>query len=182
MEVSLALSVGLTLPIDHLFYLLMVLLNVTKVILVIVIVAVVEQGAPVARHPTQELHLSGESLQLAPELAVLLLELSHGSPERPAQVGCLLQTTLHAQLKSADIHVDLPDGIPESVLIPGQSCTHRLPLWRGRPGVTQFSHLSQGWGFHRYSCSHFGDRPDSLSVYELTSVSEILWTLKNVKL
>lgn len=122
-EVSLALSVSvsLTLPVDHLFYLLVVLLNVTEVILVIrtVIVAVVSQGAPVTRHPAEELHLSGKGLQLTPELPVLLLELSHGSPKRPTQVGRLLQTTLHAQLKSADIHVDLPDGIPEGVLIPG---------------------------------------------------------------
>lgn len=116
-EVSLALSVSLTLPIDHLFYLLMVLLNVTKVVLVIV--AVVKQGAPVTCHPTQELHLPGKSLKLAPELPVLLLELSHSSSERSAQVGCLLQTTLHAQLKGADVHVDLPDGIPESVLKTG---------------------------------------------------------------
>ncbi len=119
MEVSLALSVSLTLPVDHLFYLLMVLLNVTKVILVIVTVIVVNQGAPVTCHPTQELHLPGKSLQLAPELPVLLLELSHSSSERPAQVDRLLQTTLHAQLKSADVHVDLPDGIPESVLKTG---------------------------------------------------------------
>lgn len=125
MEESLALtvsvSVGLTLPVDHLLYLMMVLLNVTEVILVIltVIVAVVKQGAPVTCHPTQELHLSGKSVQLTPELPVLLLELSHGSSERPAQVGCLLQTPLHAQLKSADVHMDLPDGIPESVLITG---------------------------------------------------------------
>lgn len=122
-EVSLALSVSLTLPVDHLFYLLVVLLNVTEVILVIwtvcLIVAVVSQGAPVTRHHAEELHLSGKSLQLTPELPVLLLELSHCSPKRPAQVGRLLQTTLHAQLKSADIHVDLPDGIPEGVLIPG---------------------------------------------------------------
>lgn len=121
MEVSLALSVSLSLPVDHLFHLLMVLLNVTKVILVIltVIVAVVKQGAPVTRHPTQELHLSCESLQLTPELPVLVLELSHCSSKRPAQASCLLQTSLHAQLKSADIHVDLPDGIPESVLVTG---------------------------------------------------------------
>lgn len=120
-KLSLALSESLTLPVDHLSYLLMVLLNVTKVILVIltVIVAVVEQGAPVTRHPTEELHLSGKSLQLTPELPVLLLELSHSSSKRSTQVGCLLQTTLHSQLKSADIHVDLPDGIPESVLITG---------------------------------------------------------------
>lgn len=184
MEVCLALSVSFSLPVDHLFHLLMVLLNVTKVILVIltVIVAVVKQGAPVTRHRTQELHLSGESLQLTPELPVLLLELSHGSSERPAQAGRLLQTTLHAQLKSADIHVDLPDGIPESVLVTGESCTHGLPLWRGRPGVTQVSNLSEGWGFHRYSCSHSGNCPDSLSVCELTSQSELLWSLENVEL
>lgn len=67
MKVSLALSVSLTLPIDHLSYLLMVLWNVTEVILVILTVIVaVEQGAPVTRHPTQELHLSGKSLQLTP--------------------------------------------------------------------------------------------------------------------
>lgn len=124
MEVSLALSVSLslslTLSVDHLFNLLMVLLNVTEVILVIlaVIVAVVE-GAPVARHPAQELHLSGENLQLTLELSVLLLELSHSSSKRPTQVGRLLQTSFHAQLKSADIHVDLPNGISESLLIAG---------------------------------------------------------------
>ncbi len=121
MEVTLALSESLTLPVDHLSYLLMVLLNVTKVILVIltVIVAVVQQGASVTRHPTQELHLSGKSLQLTSELPVLLLELSHSSSKRPTQVSRLLQATLHAQLKSADIHMDLPNGIPESVLITG---------------------------------------------------------------
>lgn len=83
------------------------------------IVAVVKQGAPVTCHPTQELHLSCKSLQLTPELPVLLLELSHSSSQRSAQVGCLFQTTLHAQLKGADVHVDLPDGIPESVLKTG---------------------------------------------------------------
>lgn len=120
-EVSLALSVGLTPPVNHFFYLTVVLLNVTKVILVIltVIVAVVNHGAPVIRHPAEELHLSRKSLQLTSELPVLLLELSHSSSKRPAQVGCLLQTTLHAQLKRTDIHVDLPDSIPESVLIAG---------------------------------------------------------------
>lgn len=120
-EVSLALSVGLTPPVDHFFDLAMVLLNVTKVIPVIltVIVAVVDQGGPVTRHPAEELHLSCKSLQLTPELPVLLLQLSHGSSERPAQIGCLLQTPLHAQLKSAEIYVDLPDGIPESALITG---------------------------------------------------------------
>lgn len=120
MEVSLALSVSLslTLSVDHFFNLLMILLNVTEVILVIltVIVAVVE-GTPVTRHPTQELHLSGENVQLTLELSVLLLELSHSSSKRPTQVGCLLQTSFHAQLKSADIHVDLPNGISESLLI-----------------------------------------------------------------
>lgn len=120
-QVSLAVGVSLALPVDHLFYLLVVLLNVVQVILVIrtVVVAIVSQGASVARHPTEELHLSSQSLQLTPELLVLLLELSHSSPERPAQVGRLLQTTLHAQLKRADVHVDLPDGVPESVLVPG---------------------------------------------------------------
>lgn len=120
-EVSLALSVSLTLPVDHLFYLLVVLLNVTKVILVILTVTVVavHPGASVTRHHSQELHLLGKSFQLTPELLVLLLELSHHSSERPTQVGCLLQTTLHAQLKSTDIHVDLPDSILEGVLISG---------------------------------------------------------------
>lgn len=118
---SLALSVSLTLPVDHLLYLLMVLLNVIKVILVVltVVVAVVQQGAAVTSHPSQELHLSGKNLQLTPELPVLLLELSHGSSERPTQVGIVLQTTLHALLKSVDVYVDLPDGIPESVLVTG---------------------------------------------------------------
>lgn len=86
-------------------------------VILTVIVAVVEQGA--TRHPTQELHLSRQSLQLTPELPVLELELSHSPSERPAQVGCLLQTTLHALLKSADVHMDLPDGILESVLVTG---------------------------------------------------------------
>lgn len=120
-QVSLALSVSLTLPVDHLFYLLVVLLDVVQVTLVIrtVVEAVVSQGASVTRHPTEELHLSRKSLQLTPELLVLLLELGHSSPQRPAQVGRLLQTPLHAQLKRADVHVDLPDGVPESVLVPG---------------------------------------------------------------
>lgn len=116
-QVSLALSVSLTLPVDRLSYFLVVLLNVVQVILVVV--AIVSRGASVTCHLAEELHLSSESLQLTPELLVLLLELSHSSAQRPAQVGCLLQTTLHAQLKSADIHVDLPDGVPESVLVPG---------------------------------------------------------------
>lgn len=120
-QVCLALSVSLTLPVDHLFYLLVVLLNVVQVILVIrtVVVAIVSQGASVTCHPTEELHLSSQSLQLTPQLLVLLLELSYSSPKRPAQVGRLLQTTLHAQLKRADVQVDLPDGVPESVLVPG---------------------------------------------------------------
>lgn len=120
-EMRLALSVSLTLPVNHLLYLLMVLLNVIKVILVVltVIVAVVQQGAAVTHHPSQDLHLLGKNLQLTPELPVLLLELSHSSSERPTQVGLLLQTTLHALLKSADIYVDLSDGIPESVLVTG---------------------------------------------------------------
>lgn len=79
------------------------------------IVAVVNHGA----WPTEELHLSGKCLQLTPELPVLLLELSHSLSKGPAQVGRLFQTTLHAQLKSVDIHVDLLDGIPQGVLITG---------------------------------------------------------------
>lgn len=145
-EVSLALSVSLTLPIDHLFYLPMVLPNVTQVILMIV--AVADHGVSVTRHPTEELHLARQSLQLIPELPVLLLELGHGSPQRPAQVDRLLHATFHAKLESVDVHVDFPDGIPQSVLVAGQSCTHCLPLWRGGPGMTQVSHLSQGWSFH----------------------------------
>lgn len=42
MQVSLTLSVSLTFPIDHLFDLLVVLLNVTEVVLVIVVEAVVQ--------------------------------------------------------------------------------------------------------------------------------------------
>lgn len=154
MEVSLALCVSFTLPVDHLLYLLMVLLNVIQVDLVVltVSVAVVQQGAAITCQPTQDLHLSGKSLQLTPELAVLLLQLSNSSSKRPAHVGGLLQTTLHAQLESTDIQVDLPDGIPQSVLVPGESCTYCLPLWGGRQGVTQVSHLGQACGFHWYSC------------------------------
>lgn len=146
-EASLALSVGLTLPVDHLLYLLVVLLNVTEVVLVVgtVIVVAVGQGAPVARQPAEELHLSGQGLQLTAELPVLLLQLGHDSTEGPTQARRLLQTPLHPQLESADVHVDLPDGVPEGVLVACQSCTHRLPLWGGRPGVAQVSHLSQGF-------------------------------------
>lgn len=52
MEVSLALSVSLTFPIDHLLCLLVVLLDVTRMILVILSVAVVKEGAPVTHHYT----------------------------------------------------------------------------------------------------------------------------------
>lgn len=151
MEASLAVSVGLTLPVDRLLYLLVVLLNVTEVVLVVgtVIVVAVGQGAPVARQPAEELHLSGQGLQLAAELPVLLLQLGHGSTEGPAQARRLLQTPLHPQLESADVHVDLPDGVPEGVLVACQGCTHRLPLWGGRPGVTQVSHLSEGFHHSR---------------------------------
>lgn len=129
-ELRLAVAVSLAFSIHHFFHLSMVLLNVAQVVLVIVIVAVVEEGVPLTRHPAEELHLSRESLQLTPELPVLLLELNHSSAERPAQVGRLLQATLHAHFKGTDVHVDLPDGVPESVLVAGQSCAHRLPLWR----------------------------------------------------
>lgn len=111
MEVSLALRLSLTPPIDHLSYLLVVLLDVVQVVLVIL--DVVQQTAA-----AQELHLSGQGLQLTPELPVLLLQLSHGSSQRAAEVGRVLQTPLHAQLKSTDVHVDLPDGVPKGVLVP----------------------------------------------------------------
>lgn len=129
-ELRLAVGVSLTFSIHHFFHLSMVLLNVAQVVLVIVIVAVVKEGVPFARHAAEELHLSRESLQLTPELPVLLLELNHNSAERPAQVGRLFQATLHAHFEGTDIHMDLPDGVPESVLVTGQSCAHRLPLWR----------------------------------------------------
>lgn len=57
----LTLSVSLTFSIDHLLYLLMVLLNVIQVVLVVLgvtVVVVVQQGAPVTCDVTQELHLS----------------------------------------------------------------------------------------------------------------------------
>lgn len=130
-ELRLALGVGLTLPVRRLCHLSVVLLNVAQVVLVIVIVAVVKEGVPFARHPAEELHLPGEGLQLTPELPVLLLELNHGSAEGPAQVGRLLQATLHAHFEGADVHVDLPDGVPQGVLVTGQRCAHRLPLRRG---------------------------------------------------
>lgn len=154
LDVEASLSVGLTLAVDHLLYLLVVLLNVTEVVLVVgtVIVVAVGQGAPVARQPTEELHLSGQGLQLTAELSVLMLQLGHGSTEGPAQARRLLQTPLHPQLESADVHVDLPDGVPEGVLVACQSCTHRLPLWGGRPRVTQVSHLSQGF-HHSWAAS-----------------------------
>lgn len=167
MKVSLALSVGLTLSVEDLLDLLIVLLNVIEMVLMVLtaVVMVVQQGAPVACDAAEELHLSGESLQLTPELSVLLLELSHGPPEGSTQVGCLFQATLHAHFKSADIQVDLPDGVSQSVLISCQSRTHRLPLWGGGSGVTQVSHLSQGLGFHQHSCcSPITSQTDSQSV------------------
>lgn len=128
-ELRLAVGVSLTFPVHHFFHLSVVLLNVAQVVLVIVVVAVVKHGVPFRAHPAEELHLLRQSLQLTPELPVFLLQLDHSSAERPAQVGRLLQATLHAHFKGTDIHVDLPDGVPESVLVPGQSRTHRLPLW-----------------------------------------------------
>lgn len=129
-ELCLAVGVSLTFSIHHFFHLSMVLLNVAQVVLVIVIVAVVKHAVPFTPHPAEELHLSPQSLQLTPELPVFLLQLNHSSAKRPAQVGSLLQATLHAHFKGTDIHMDLPDGILESVLITGQSRTYRLPLWR----------------------------------------------------
>lgn len=127
-ELRLAVGVSLAFSIHHLFQLSVVLLNVAQGVLVIVVVG--KEGVPFTRHPAEELHLPRESLQLPPELAVLLLELNHSSAERPAQVGRVLQATLHAHLKGTDVHVDLPDGVPEGVLVTAQSCAHRLPLRR----------------------------------------------------
>lgn len=127
-QLRLAVGVSLTFSIHHFFHLSMVLLNVAQVVLVILIA--VKHGVPFTPHPAEELHLSPQSLQLTPELPVFLLQLNHSSAKRPAQVGSLLQATLHAHFKGTDIHVDLPDGVPESVLITGQSRTYRLPLWR----------------------------------------------------
>lgn len=181
MEVSLALSVCLTLPVEDLLDLLMVLLNVIEVVLVVLTgaVIVIQQGAPVTSDAAEELHLSGESLQLTPELSVLLLELGHGSPQGSAQVGRLLQATLHAHFESADVQVDLPDGVTQRVLVPSQSCAHGLPLRGGRSGVTQVSHLSQGLSFHQYSSCRVGlsvHRPDSLKLH-VCERSTALWRI-----
>lgn len=148
-ELRLAVGVSLTFPVHHILRLSVVLLDVAQVVLVVVIVAV-----PLARDPAEELHLSRQGLQLTPELPVLLLELDHRSAQRPAQVGRLLQATLHAHFKGADVHMDLPDGVPESGLVTGQSRTHRLPLWRRWTRVTQVPHVSQGRGVHQLlTCS-----------------------------
>lgn len=156
------LYVDLALTVDHLPSLLVINMNIIMVIVVVLIVVVVilavvvvvvaEQGTAVTGHPSQEFHLSGKGLQLAPELPVLLLELDHSPTQRPAQVGSLLQPALHAQLESTDVHVDLPDGVPESVLVTCESHAHRLPLQRRRRGGTQISHLSQGRSFHFCCC------------------------------
>lgn len=130
MELRLAVGVSLAFSIHHFLHLSMALLDVAQVVLVIVIVARVQEGVPFTRYPAEELHLSRESLQLTPELPVLLLELNHSSAERPAQGGRLLQAMLHTHFKGTDVHMDLPDGVPESVLVTGQSCAHRLALWR----------------------------------------------------
>lgn len=155
MELSLALALavvlglGLTHPIDHLFPLLVVLLDVAQMVPVVGAVVAVLAVAPVARaacrHTAEELHLPGQSLQLAAELPVLLLQQGHGPAQRSAQAGRLLQAPLHPQLERADVHVDLPDGVPQGVLVAGQGSAHRLPLGGGGPGVTQVPHLSQGF-------------------------------------
>lgn len=152
-ELRLAVGVSLTFPVHHFLHLAEVLLDVAQVVLVIVVVAVVKHGVPFTAHRAEELHLSRQSLQLTPELPVFLLQLDHSSAERPAQVGRLLQATLHAHFKGADIHVDLPDGVPESVLVTGQSRTHRLPLWGRWTRVAQVPRGSQGRGVHQLQTS-----------------------------
>lgn len=153
---GLDLDIGLTFTVDHLFNLGMILLNVIEVVLVIqAVVVVVLHAAPITPDRAQKLHLLSQSLQLTPQLPVLLLELSHGPAQRPALIGRLLQTPLHAQLKGTDVQVDLSDGIPERVLITGESRAHSLPLRRGRALLTKISHLGQRRCLHEFFCLHW---------------------------
>lgn len=103
-----------------------------------------EEGAAVARGARQHLHLAGEGLQLAAELAVLLLQLCDGASQRPAHVQGLLQTPLHAQLEGAHVHVDLSHGVPERALVAGQRRTHRLPVAH----ADTLAHRGQRSGVH----------------------------------
>lgn len=66
----------------------------------------------VARPAHEELHLPGQSLELALELLVLLLKLGHRPAQRRTQLGRLLQAALHPDLEGTDIDVDFSDGVP----------------------------------------------------------------------
>lgn len=149
------MNMSLAFPIKYLLHLLMALL-VYPVQFLMVDLPVLRHHTLLARPAHEELlHLSRQDLQLVLQLLVLLLKLGHRPAQRRAQLGRLLQTSLHPHLESADVDVDFPDGVPERVLVAGQGGAHGFPLRRAGPGVAVVAHFQQG--LHHRRQRYFGE-------------------------